>query len=151
LVLDERGHAVSMTIEQVMENLVSHNACAAGIAWAIGKDSDAIWASTDEFAPQYLLWWAIQNAGQPGWHSAANVLSTLSTLTGLCCKYNTVMVVSLHHEFAQVNKNNLAQSGPSLYSKMEHDVQWEARNPQALVTFRQKTLAIIYEELKPTL
>jgi hypothetical protein len=140
-----------LTPEQVMENIVSHGACAPGVDWARGKDSDAIWGSTDGLAAQYLLWWACQNAGQPGWRSVADTITVLSTLTDLCCERNTVMVDSLRYELGQVNESNLAQRGPSLYGKMEHDVQWEARHPQALAAFRQEVLPIICRELRPTL
>ncbi len=72
-----------LTANEVMTNIISHGACADGVVWATGKNSDQMWASTDEHAAEYLFWWAAKNAGQPGWKSVEDVWGTLSEILDL--------------------------------------------------------------------
>lgn len=69
-----------MTAQELMANCVTHNACADGLVWLAGKDSDAIWASTDEVAAPYLFWWAAVNAGVDGWKNQQEVVAVLQEI-----------------------------------------------------------------------
>ncbi len=68
---------MQMSAAEVMANLFAHVACPEGVAWAAGKDSDAMWAADDELAAPYLFWWVIQNAGQTSWPTAGDVIFAL--------------------------------------------------------------------------
>jgi hypothetical protein len=137
-----------ITAEQVMENIVSHGACAEGVAWAVGKDSDAIWASTDEMAAPYLFWWATQNAGQPGWHSTADILSVLAALMGMHDDYNADNQPILANEFSFIGS-----TGDILmfYARIEQVVRWKNPDPAAMTAFRIRILPTIKTGLEPTI
>jgi hypothetical protein len=140
-----------LTSEQVMGNIVSHGACVEGVAWAVGKDSNAIWAATDEMAAPYLFWWAVQNAGQPGWHPTTDILSTLSALMGMYDDYNEVNQSILAAEFALIGSNSFTEDSLKFYSRIEQVVRWKNPDPAVTTAFRIKILPTIKAALTPSI
>ena len=140
------------TSEQVQQNCLYHGACAEGLNWAAGKDLDAIWSTNDVNACSYLVWWAIKNAGEPGWATAPEIISVLTNLIHICCQYNTVMVSSLHYELSLVQDDaDFKIHALGLYEKMKHDVNWESRhNTVILEKFQTAALAEI-KKLRPSI
>src|ERR1700676_3508747 len=131
-----------MTAQEVMDNIVSHNACAEGIVWATGKDSDAIWSSTDVDAAPYLFWWAVKNAGQPGWKSSDEVVSVLGSL--LCISdYDEAYRAVLEDRLSKVNAD-FTRNAIQFYSRIESVIGF--KNPEAVAPFRLKAFSIIKME-----
>lgn len=75
------------TSQQVMDNLIGHDACPEGISWAAGKDSVVMWTSNDAFAAPYLFWWAAKNVDQIGWKNAAQLAVVLEQCVSLSSQY----------------------------------------------------------------
>jgi hypothetical protein len=140
-----------LTPEQVMADVVSHAACAEGIAWVTGKDSDQVWAATDEMAAPYLFWWAVQNAGQPGWHPTADILSVLNILMGMYGDYDASSVPLIVHEFTLIGNRSFTEDSMRFYVLIERVVRWKNPDPAALTAFRLKILTIIKTGLEPTI
>jgi hypothetical protein len=76
-----------MNTNEIMANILSHNACPEGVAWARGKDSNAFWGTSDIEAAPYLFWIAAKNADLPGWKTNSEIQAVLKTLVAIAGKY----------------------------------------------------------------
>lgn len=137
---------MSWTAQQVAENLALHDACPEGAAWAAGKDSDAMWASADEFATPYLFWWAVQNIGQSGWSSGEKILTILAQLSDLACGFTKDNTSAWRDELARLKFTSVAAL--RFYYQLERSV---AITGGDLSEFRQKMLPIINIGLRPSI
>jgi hypothetical protein len=132
---------MSWTSQQVMDNLVAHNACPEGIAWASSKDSDAMWASEDEFAAPYLFWWAVQNVDQIGWPSQSGILRLLSQLIDISEPLVWPHVDDLRHEITIIRQDNFVEDIIRVYLKMESHLK--ITRVDNLLSFRNKALPLV--------
>lgn len=138
---------MSWTAQQVAENIASYRACPEGLVWAQGKDSDTIWASEDTDAVPYLIWWAIQNAGQKGWKSPAEIITVLEALVSLGSiqpVYRRILADRLSKVQTQFIPKTL-----HFYSQLEFLVGLE--NSDALRAFRLRALPLVKAQLEPAI
>jgi hypothetical protein len=142
---------LSMTADEVMQNLISLGACEAGKVWAAEKDSVAMWASIDEMAAPYLFWWAIKNAGMIGWKSIPETFTALRAIADIGYRYNTIFVSELQHRLRSiVDNSNFVSSALDFYAATETAVLWESRhNADVLARFRREVIAVIHRDLRP--
>jgi hypothetical protein len=110
-----------MTADEVMQNVVSHQACAEGVVWVTGKDSNAVWDSTDEFAAPYLFWWAVQNAGQPKWKTREDVAVVLKKIADVACKHAKHQIESIQQLMTRfdLQRADFADHALLIYYRLE--------------------------------
>jgi hypothetical protein len=131
---------MSWTSQQVMDNLVAHNACSEGRAWAIGKDSNEMWAAADEFAAPYLFWWAAKNSGQSGWKSNAEVTAVLEKITDVACRHATDETQEWQQEIARFDDHHFSDRAIYFYLQIERKLVDEKKD---LTAFRIEILALV--------
>lgn len=142
---------MSLNISEVWENLAAHKACPEGLAWSSGKDSDVMWASTDEVATPYLFWWAASNAGQAGWPAPEAVVAVLEQLADIACVHVGDRSLAWRNEIAACHQSepNFSRWAIHMYLNFERKIA-RAKQPELVSAFRQEGMEAV-RTLRPTL